>query len=263
MSRFPDRPHLPRSAVTLLALGEDYAPLLVPPLAAQGVRVLACPANPAVDPRLRSHIDLSVLHLGGRRFVLAPYLRGSEFAAALNALGAEMLFAEGPFGPVYPADARLCALVLGERLFHAREVIDPVVRRAADGLRFVPVRQGYAKCAVCPVSETAAITADPGMAGVLRSEGCNVLQLMPGGVSLKGFSEGFFGGAAFLLAPDCLAFTGRADTLRDRETIEMFFGRFGIRTCSLTDFPLFDIGSCVLLSECERKNNFLGRTLSF
>lgn len=251
MTRFLDRPHLPRKSVELLAMGEDYAPLLAPALEARGVRVLACPANPDVDPRLRSHIDLSVLHLGGRRFVLAPYLRGSGFAAELTALGAELIFAEGAFGPVHPADARLCALALGDKLFHTSGVTDPAVVKAGS-FRFVPVHQSYAKCAVCPVSETAAITADPGMARALRTAGCDVLQLAPGGVALTGFAEGFFGGAAFLLAPDILALTGRTDLLTDWKKVQTYLGNYAIETLYLTDMPIYDIGSCIILA--ERKN---------
>lgn len=248
MSRFLQKPHLPEDNVACMAVGEDYAPLLTPALENSGVRVLACPANPGVDARLRSHIDLSVLHLGGPRFVLAAYLRGTDFARALSALGAEIVFAEDGEGTAYPADARLCALLLGERLFHAPQITDSAVLKAG-GFRQVPVRQGYAKCAVCPVSENAAITADGGMARALVEERIEVFKIGPGGVLLPGFDKGFFGGAVFPLAPDKLAVTGRLDALPDRERIELFLGKYGVRTVFLTDRPIFDVGSAVPVLE--------------
>ena len=248
MSRFLQKPHLPQGNVACVAVGEDCAPLLAPALKGFGVRILACPANPGVDVRLRSHIDLSVLHLGGPRFILAAHLRKTDFAKELSALGAEIIFAEDGEGAAYPADARLCALLLGERLFHVPKITDRAVLKAG-GFRQVSVRQGYAKCAVCPVPANAAITADRGMARALMEEGIEVLKIESGGVSLSGFDEGFFGGAAFLLAPDTLAVTGRLDALPDRESIELFLGKCGVRTVFLTDRPIFDIGSAVPVLE--------------
>lgn len=252
MSALLKAPHLPTGPVDTVAIGEDYVPLLAPALEARGVHVLACPANPAVDPRLRSHVDLSVLHLGGTRFVLAEYLRGSGFASALVSLGAEPVFAEDPVGPLCPADARLCALQIGNKLFHRPGVTDGAVLRA-DDFRFVPVRQAYAKCAVCPVSCSAAITADPGMADALRTSGIEVLRLSQGGISLPGFETGFIGGAAFLLSPDMLALTGRPKLVPNWDNVQTSLASRGIGVCVLTDLSIFDIGSCTLLA--ERKNN--------
>lgn len=248
MSRFLQKPHLPQGNVACIAMGEDYVTLLAPALKRSGVRVLACPPNPGVDVRLRSHIDLSVLHLGGPHFILAAYLRKTDFARELSALGAEIIFAEDGEGAAYPADARLCALLLGERLFHAPQITDRAVLKAG-GFRQVSVRQGYAKCAVCPVSANAAITADSGMSRALTKEGIEVLKIESGSVSLSGFNEGFFGGAAFLLAPDTLAVTGRLNTLSDRNHIELFLGKYDVRTVFLTDRPIFDIGSAVPVLE--------------
>lgn len=253
MSALLETPHLPTGTVDAVAIGEDCVPLLAPSLAARGVRVLSCPANPDVDPRLRSHIDLSVLHLGGPRFVLAAYLRGSTFAAELTSLGAEPVFAEDPVGAQCPADARLCALQIGDRLFHRHGVTDAAVLRA-DGFRFVPVRQAYAKCAVCPVSRDAAITADPGMASALRGEGIEVFSPAPTGVSLSGYETGFFGGASFLLSPDTLALTGRPELVPNWQQVQTSLASRGISVSVLSDLPIYDIGSCILLT--ERKNYF-------
>lgn len=244
MSRFLQKPHLPGGNVACIAMGEGYAALLAPALKKRGIRVLTCPVNPGVDMRLRSHIDLSVLHLGGPRFILAAYLRETDFAKELSALGAEIIFAEDGESAIYPADARLCALLLGKKLFHSPQITDHAVLKAG-GFCQVPVRQGYAKCAVCPVSANAAITADGGMARALEKEGVGVLEIESGGVSLPGFNKGFIGGAAFLLSPDTLAVTGRPDALPDWKRIELFLGKYGIRTVFLTDRPIFDIGSAV------------------
>ncbi|MGI5978362.1 MAG: DUF6873 family GME fold protein [Oscillospiraceae bacterium] len=248
MSTFLKVPHLPRGRVDLLAVGENYAPLLAPALEKRGVRVLVCPPNPDIDPRLRSHADLSVFHLGDSRFVLAAYLRGTAFSRELEALGAQLLYAERKAGPLCPADAGLCALTVGDRLFHAPFTTDPAILRTG-AFHFVPVRQHYAKCAVCPIGEHSAMTADPGMERALRAEGIDILRLAPGGVRLAGFREGFFGGAAFLLAPDLLALTGRPDALSGWDAASANLAARGIRTLSLTDAPLFDIGSTILLTE--------------
>ncbi len=251
MSRFLETPHLPSGRVEAAAIGEDYAPLLAPALAAYGVRVLVCPGNPDVDPRLRSHIDLSVLHLGGARFVLAAYLKGTAFSNELRRLGAQIVYARDSVGPLCPADARLCALVLGDRLFHAPGVTDAAVLQNASQ-RFVPVRQSYAKCAVCPVAPDEAVTADEGLARALRAEGITVFPLAPGGVLLPGYAEGFFGGAAFLLAPGVLALTGKPEMLSGWQSVQTVLDRRAIRAVELTASPIYDIGSAVILTEHKK-----------
>ena len=224
-----------------LIVGECYAARLSPALESFGVRVIPCPRNPYVDARLSYHSDLSVYHVGGKCFYLARHLRESELAKELEHLGASVRFSKARQGGEYPLDASLCALPLGDAVYHNAKICDELIVQSTS--RFENIKQGYAKCAVCPVSSDAAITADKGVARVLEKNGVRVLQVLPSGILLDGFDEGFIGGAAFKIAPDVLAFTGSLDLHPDKEKIEEFLSECGVRPEYLTAGQAFDIGS--------------------
>lgn len=224
-----------------LIVGGCYAVRLSPALESFGVRVIPCPRNPYVDARLSYHSDLSVYHVGGKCFYLARHLRESELAKELEHLGASVRFSKARQGGEYPLDASLCALPLGDAVYHNAKICDELIVQSTS--RFENIKQGYAKCAVCPVSSDAAITADKGVARVLEKNGVRVLQVLPGGIVLDGFDEGFIGGAAFKIAPDVLAFTGSLDLHPDKEKIEEFLSECGVRPEYLTAGQAFDIGS--------------------
>ena len=241
MEQFFKSPHLPDSKVRALIVGECYAARLSPALESFGVRVIPCPINPYVDARLSYHSDLSVYHVGGKCFYLARHLRESELAKELEHLGASVRFSKARQGGEYPLDASLCALPLGDAVYHNAKICDELIVQSTS--RFENIKQGYAKCAVCPVSSDAAITADKGVARVLEKNGVRVLKVLPGGIVLDGFDEGFIGGAAFKIAPDVLAFTGSLDLHPDKEKIEEFLSECGVRPEYLTAGQAFDIGS--------------------
>lgn len=243
MSNFFENPNLPSRAVKTLIIGETYCKSLQAPLSKLGVSVLSCMQNPFVDKRLASHADLSVYHVGGRSFVLGAHLKGSAFAEALASKGAKLIFSEVKQGSIYPDDANLCALNAGGVVFHNRKFCDDAIRLYASD--FVHTAQGYCKCAVCMVTENAAITADHGMIKALENRGIEVLHISPEGVELEGFAQGLIGGAAFKLSQDSLAFTGSLSKHTDRARINDFLLEHKVRPLFLSDNPVFDIGSAI------------------
>jgi len=234
--------------VTAAAVGEDYTDELEKALEPYGVRVLRCPRNPYVDPRLSSHIDLSLFHMGKNVFLLSKQAVDSGFAGELRQLGAEILVSDADFGKSYPNDASLCALSIGKIVFHSGEICERRIRNMF-GNELISVKQGYAKCAVCPVSENAAITADKGLIKAMRREGIEVLEITPGFIALEGFKEGFIGGSALKLSSDIMAFTGTLERHPDKQKIEEFLKQHGIRPVYLTERPAFDAGSIIPLCE--------------
>ena len=239
-------PHLPQGKVGLAAFGAKYREILEKPLQNLGITPLWLPDNEAVDPRLAGHADLMLLHLGGARVVTSC---GGEIPQTLGALGFEVIRAAEQ-GRTYPADARLCACIVGERCIHNFKISDP----ANSGFERVEVRQGYAKCCACVVDEGAMITSDAGIAKAAARHGIDVLGIRPGFIELAGFDTGFIGGAAFKSAPDVLAFTGRLDHHPDWPEIEHFLRGRGVEPLFLTDMPAFDIGSAVPLTEAAGKS---------
>jgi len=232
--------NLPDRAVGQVIIGEDYVSELGGALMSLGIGVIACPNNERVDPRLRSHVDLSALHMGGNRLVVSEAVATGGFISALSGLGAEITLSKAPFGCKYPEDAGLCAAVIGERIFHNKSL-----SVLPNEPRLIDVKQGYAKCTVCIVNENAAVTSDRGMARAMAAAGLDVLTVRDGYISLEGYDKGFIGGASFKIAPDLLALTGTLDGHPDRTQIELFLLSHGVKPVYLTGKRIFDIGSAV------------------
>lgn len=166
---------------------------------------------------------------------------------------------DSPYGD-YPTDTAFNALVMGQRLLCRPESLAPSVMTAASdaGMTIIPVRQGYAKCAVLAIpSRMAAITADPGMADGMEACGIRVLRITPGHIALDGCDYGFIGGASFVHDPEiCCSmmadvrptvyFFGNISAHPDSASIAEFLSRLGCRTVSF-DGPLTDFGGAVIL----------------
>lgn len=254
MSRFVRLPNLPNEA-GLVIIGQRYGALLEKPLARLGIDALLMPDNPCVDARLSGHVDLSAFHAGGEKVCLAPYLKDSSLRHALEDMGADINLLAIQQGRTYPEDARMNVCVIGDALIYAEKVTsENIVEYLTNcGIkRKISSRQGYAKCSVCVVDERAIITADSSIAKAARKEGLEVLLIAPGYVNLPGFDYGFIGGAAFKIAKNKLAFTGRLDRHPNRTEIFDFLSARGIEPVFLTDEPVFDIGSGIPILE---KNN--------
>ena len=246
MTRFVRNANFPECCDTVV-YGRKYAGFLEKPLLSAGINSLLIQDNPDVDKRLSGHADLSILHAGGDRFFLAPYLKGSVPARKLADAGAELSVLSMVQGADYPHDAQLNVALVGKYAIlnprtAGREIVEFLT---SERFRLVPCRQGYSRCAVCPVDGESLITADRGIAVAAKEAGFSVLLISEGFVSLDGFPYGFLGGAAFKIARNVIAFTGTLDHHPDRERILEFLCVREIEPLYLTDRPIFDIGSAI------------------
>ena len=251
MSRFVSEPNLPDSCSALI-YGKKYARILEKSLDSLHIESILLSNNPYIDERLAGHADLSVLHAGGERLFLAPYLKGSAFASQLKSRGAVIDFPVSVQEREYPGDAQFNCCVVGKHVIcnpktAASNIVDYLTNVEMKSL--IPVRQGYSRCAVCIVDGGSVITSDRGIAQVARAEGLQVLLICEGHVRLDGYANGFIGGAAFKLASDKLAFTGSLEAHPDRDAILRFLSERGVEPVYLSHEPIFDIGSAIPLFE--------------
>lgn len=253
MSQFVDLPHLPRRCDTIL-YGKKYADKLRKPLDSLHMKSVFVPDNPNIDPRLAGHADLSVLHAGGERVLLAPYLKGSAVESWLSSIGTKILFPDIQQHTAYPEDTQLNLCQVGEHILYNRktvpdDIVEYLTRNGA--LRFIDCHQGYTRCTACVVDRRSLITADRGVAARASSAGLSVLLISPGHILLDGFPHGFIGGASFKIADEKIAFTGKLDTHPDCGRILQFLERREIEAVFLTAEPVFDIGSAIPILEKE------------
>lgn len=237
-------PNLPVEKARAVIIGQRYEMALRGPLENLGLRVILCPPNPVVDGRLSGHVDLSVIHLGGKDMLVSHHVAKDGFLYELEEMGMEPRICDSPTGSKYPQDAAMCAAFVGKYVFHNPRISCPELLEAA-GERLVPVRQGYAKCALCPVSESAAVTSDGGIASAARHNGLDILLISQGHIVLEGFDYGFIGGSAFRVSDKLLAFTGRLNLHPQERQILDFLEKQDLSPVYLTEETVFDIGSAI------------------
>ena len=255
MMKFVENPNLPVCA-DIVIIGEKYCNILQNGIKSLGINALFMPDNPYVDPRLSGHADLSVLHLGGDRLLLAPYLKRSSFSQQLEDRGFDIRFADIEQSALYPNDAQMNMCILGNKvIYNPQTGSDAIVKYLTIGNGAIQVssRQGYSRCSVCVVNDNAIITADEGICRSAKAHGVDVLKIRPGYIDLPGFDYGFIGGASFKLSDTKLAFTGGLDKHPDAERIIEFAILHNIDMVYITDKPAFDIGGAIPIIEASKR----------
>ena len=250
MSRFTVTANLPHDAGTVL-LGEKYAEILDNAIKNAGIQPVYVPDNPFVDPRLSGHADLSVLHMGGEKCLLSKHIEGTGLSRWVEDIGAEISYLSASLGSVYPKDAALNCCIVGDSLIYNKNTVAPEIAEyfTSNSSRLINVKQGYTRCSVCVVNEMAVITSDRGIAKAVHAAGMDVLLISQGYVNLPGFDYGFFGGAAFKIGIDRIAFTGTLDKHPDKLQIYEFLRKNRVEPVFFTQLPIFDIGGAVPILE--------------
>lgn len=254
MMKFVENPNLPVCA-DIVIIGEKYCKILQNGIKSLGINALFMPDNPYVDPRLSGHADLSVLHLGGNRLLLAPYLKRSSFSQQLEDRGVDIRFADIEQSALYPNDAQMNVCILGNKVIYNPQTGSDAIAKyltIGNGAIQVSSRQGYSRCSVCVVNDNAIITADEGICRSAKAHGVDVLKIRPGYIDLPGFDYGFIGGASFKLSDTKLAFTGGLDKHPDAERIIEFASLHNIDIVYITDKPAFDIGGVIPITEASK-----------
>lgn len=202
------------------------------------------PLLASLDERIRHHSDLTICHLGGKRFVTAK----NTFEYYVNVLpDAELICGESEVKSPYPYEAAYCAAVFSHFAVANENVTDKVLLDILKSeFTFINVRQGYAKCSICPVAESAVITDDEGIYKKL-SDFMDVLLIKKGFIRLKGYDSGFIGGAAGLIGPDKLLFCGSLEKSSDRERIYEFLKKYSVMPVE-KEGELYDIGSVISIA---------------
>jgi len=249
-TKYVKSPHLPEANVSFVMIGEKYREKLRKPLDNLGIECLWLPDNPNVDRRLSGHADLSAVHLGDNKLMLAPFL--AEERKIVNYLtnkGFELTFSKTKQYPNYPGDCALNICVVGNKIILNPKTADSDIINMFDKHTAIAVRQGYCKCSVCIVDERSIITSDFKIADAAKLSGIESLVIDDSEIVLDGFCKGFIGGASFKVKKDLMAFTGRLSNCE--ASIKEFLKSRNIEMLYLTDDPAFDIGSVIILEESK------------
>lgn len=246
MERFLKNPHLPKSRVTTLVIGEKYKKT-AEYLNALGIKTLTLSENAHLDSEISCHADMLTLHLGENNFVLDA---GQKILAEhLTECGANVILQKG-IGSPYPNDTILNKLILKGKIYgNFKHTNISNTAFLPENTEKINVNQGYTKCSVCVVSENAVICDDKGIANLLKKSQIDVLEIEKGNIYLSDTHCGFIGGASFKISENLMYFDGNLQEHKNFKEITDFLKKYRVEPVFDASRRLSDIGGAVLLTE--------------
>ena len=207
-----------------------------------GYAIIKLPPFPRLPAPVASHPDMLVFIDKNKLICHADYYPIAK--AELESIGLEIVRTEEPIENVYPRDILFNAAKVGNCIFCKTDYISKEIKKLE--YKLIDIKQGYAKCSCCTVSDKAIITSDPSLERAAVSVGVDVLKISPAHIELPGYDTGFIGGASGV-TDDFVVFCGNIDTHPDASKIKIFCKKHGKDTISLSDEPLFDLGTLFFL----------------
>lgn len=206
---------------SLLALG--YDPLRLPPFS-------------LFDNRVANHPDMLLFPMEDGILLHKAYYE--EHKAFFQGLPFSFRLSNEEIGKEYPKDVLFNALPIHNTVYGGKSVSNKI---RSSFPRYVPVKQGYARCSSCRVGN-GIITQDKTIFLALQKDGIEALLISSGHIALPGYDTGFIGGASVTLSQTLTAFFGQLEDHPDYEIISEFARHQGVTLLSLSNEPLTDYG---------------------
>lgn len=247
---FVKTPNLPKSDAVLVAVSGTYQKI-INSLQSLGIEVIPVKPCFSLSDSVNSHADMILHHVGDNRAIVA---NGEEYLKfKLQSHGFEVTFSNKCISKIYPNDVPLNAARVGNRLIANQASLDETIITDCieNGIKIIPVNQGYAKCSTVVVDENSIITADQSIAKAATAAQMDTLLIEPGYISLKGCNYGFIGGTCGFINQKTIVFSGNIEAHPNYNIIKSFFRERNIQMIALTNGDLIDIGGIIPLKEME------------
>lgn len=245
--RYIEIPNLPNGYVKKviasgeISLGSEYV------LNSYGIEVIKTKAHTKLYNAVKFHPDMQLYHLGGNCIICDE--EAVETAGII--FSSENICSGNSVAEKYPYDISYNAARVGQFLICNKQYTDSNILIDAEnkGLEIIDVKQGYAKCNLCIISENAVITSDIGIKTAIGNFPIDVLLVEDNSVLLKDFTHGFIGGATGKIAPDKLAINGNIKYHKYSREIIDFAKKHNVEIISLNSGYIEDIGSILPILE--------------
>lgn len=240
---FMEYANLPKKQVNRVIIGKGYDDGIYDKLKEMGITPLFISKSTNVRRGIRNHADLSFCPLNTKTCLLTK--EQTELKNKLDMLQISSSYIDKNLGYNYPNDVLLNCVIIGEHIIFnpqtvAKELLD---YSRENNLIEVPVKQGYTKCSIAPVTVDSFITDDASIGHTARNYGFDVLIIEKGQIKLKDFNYGFIGGATGKIAADKMVIAGNAELLKDYKNIKGFLSKYGVELISLCESEVEDVGS--------------------
>lgn len=198
---------------------------------------------------VNTHPDMQIHFINSTCAVAAP----SAYEHYRSILPRSVTLHKGNADPgrTYPWDcaynvANLAKKVIGNLLYTDSKIKELYAKLDYE---FINVKQGYTKCNLCIIDKNSVITEDAGLAKTLQKYDIEVLKLSSYETKLKGFKNGFIGGASGCISPGKIAFLGNLSYYTDKIIIEKFIKQRGVDIIYLSSTEPEDFGSVLYIDD--------------
>lgn len=242
-------PNFPISKVKLVAIDYRTDKEIVKSLKDMDIDIIKTISCNALYDSINGHPDILMHHVGGKLIVLAPNVYES-LGPILVKKGFAVTKGDAWLRRNYPNNVAYNVLRIGEYAFHNLKYTDRQIRLLYEkmNIKLKHVNQGYTKCTVALVNESAVITSDTKIAKEFEKFNIESLLIKPGGIKLFGLDYGFIGGSSGLISQKEIAFTGSLKGLGDYDRILEFLDKKGVSVKMLSSKKIIDIGSILPLT---------------
>ena len=157
------------------------------------------------------------------------------------------LLSQNSLNDTYPKDIILNGFITDEYFIHNLNYTDPILLETQENKKLINVKQGYTKCSILPISDTAIITNDLGIYNSLDKNVFDILLVPPGDILLPSLNYGFIGGVGGMISKNKLALFGELNNYEYGNKIYKFLYKYDVEPIYLRKGKLIDRGSLLLI----------------
>ncbi|MBR2020983.1 MAG: hypothetical protein IJ939_00970 [Clostridia bacterium] len=231
----------------IIIASENLYPESLLYLQRMGYTVKTLKSQDGMEKAVSSHPDMYIAHLGDA--IVADYrvhdlLTSFDSKTDIKFGGREVHDASMV---KYPDNIGFNCARVGKNIICNEKYTSPLIIEHArkQGLNILNVRQGYAKCSTCVITDNAIITEDESIYNCATDNGIDVLKIRKGHVELPGYDYGFIGGCSGLIEKKLVAFNGNVMLHPDAAEIVEFCYKHDVGIVSVCNKKLSDIGSII------------------
>ncbi len=231
-----------------ILLSENVSKMCSDSLKGRGYELCLLPAFSKLSSPVASHVDMLMCFDGKQIITHSEYYKVSrEIFDSLY--GIDVVLSDENISDEYPGDVLFNGFFVGDMCLVAKSnSISRIIKKKAKEI--IGVKQGYASCSVCKVSDRAFITSDKGIADCLKERHYDVLMIEKGYIALPPYDYGFIGGASVVL-DDEVCFFGSIEEHPDYAEISRFIKKNGKKISSLSNEKLCDIGGGIVIKKAD------------
>lgn len=213
------------------------------------INPISIPRSKNVYEAIDGHTDiqLNLLKNDSQYKVIIQKNMPDQFKKTLKENHIEYIVSKRALSNTYPGDVILNSLVLDKFFIHNLKYTDENLLKSQKSKKLINVPQGYTKCSILPVNDTALITSDIGIYKILINHNFDILLLPPGDILLPSLNYGFIGGVGGMISKDKMAFFGDLDSYKWGNEIKKFLYKYDISPIYLRKGKLIDRGSLLTL----------------